>query len=40
MILGLTDHIWTIEQILQKPILTRLARSGPAAFAASEALAA
>ena len=27
MVLGLTDHIWTIEEILHTPVLTRLARS-------------
>ena len=40
MVLGLTDHIWTIEEILQKTILTCLARSDPAAFEVSAALAA
>jgi transposase-like protein len=29
MALGLTDHIWTVEELLRTPVLTRLARSDP-----------
>ena len=40
MVLGLTDPIWTIEEILHTPVLTRLARSDPADLATGAALAA
>jgi len=33
MALGLTDHIWTVEELLRTPVLTRLARSDPASLA-------
>jgi hypothetical protein len=33
MALGLTDHIWSVEELLRTPILTRLARSDPASLA-------
>jgi len=29
MALGLTDHVWTVEEFLHTPILTPLARSDP-----------
>jgi hypothetical protein len=33
MALGLTDHVWTVEEIILTPILTRLACSDPAVHA-------
>ena len=33
MAFGLTDHIWTVENLLRTPVLTRLARSDPACLA-------
>ena len=40
MALGLTDHLWTVEEILRTPVLTPLARSDPAHLATRAALAA
>ena len=34
MVLGLTDHVWTVEEFLHTPILTPLARKGGVAVAA------
>ena len=38
MVLGLTDHLWTVEEILRTPVLTPLARSDPAHLATRAAL--